>query len=156
MAAPDGWGLAGGHQFGVGGKTLFADLKDAGATVAAEDQPKKPGNEIVVLLAVAGIGDGTALGARRKTVLPAAGAHLAPRSLVVLVTARASAAAIGAARPAIQTAISHQVHVGNDWLHGAMSVSQECWDVAGRQWFIVVPPAGHPTPSSSRKPEGPA
>jgi hypothetical protein len=116
-STPNAMQLSGRHSIGMALEPDFAYLKNACPAVRSENQAEQLRYEIVEFLAVAGVGHDAAVGARGIAVFLAAGSHLAPRRLLVLVAAGATFAAVRSTCSAIQAAIGGQIHVGNNWFH---------------------------------------
>jgi hypothetical protein len=117
LPATDRVQLLGGHRLGMPLKPFLADLKNAGATVGAEDQAKDLGDEIIELPAIAGFGNGRTIGASGIVVFSATSPHLTPRGLRVGMTSRATLPAVGPASAAIEAAVGDEFRVGNNWFH---------------------------------------
>ena len=103
------------HFFGEGLLTIFADKVDAGGTVAAEDEFADFANQVVVGAAFPDVH--RAFGAGVDTFFFAALADLAPRSLLVFMTARAFAHAVFAARSAVEPAGGNHLSISGDFFH---------------------------------------
>ena len=103
------------HFFGESLLSVFTDKADAGGAVAAEDEFADFANQVVVGAAFPDVH--RAFGAGVDTFFFAALADLAPRSLLVFMTARAFAHAVFAARSAVEPAGSDHLSISGDFFH---------------------------------------
>ncbi len=117
--------------------------KNARPAVRPKNQAEQLRNEVMNFLAVAGVGHDAAVGAGGVAVFEAAGPHLAPRGLLVLVAAGATSAAVRSTCAAIQTAIGRQIGVCDDRLHESHATSSSVRQRQRRGFRPLVPQKRH-------------
>jgi hypothetical protein len=99
------------HFVGVALNSLFPYLSNAGHSVGPEDKAEDLRNDVIEFTTLLRIVKFLAIGARIILLFPAACADFAPLGVGLVVTAGTAIFQKRSTRPAIQSAIRHQIYI---------------------------------------------